>query len=116
MRPSRKIVLVAAIVLPISVAVGWLGYAFFRLAAGPPFDDLKREGNPVIAEIEQYRQAHGHYPRSLAEAGLEPSPTRYGPWEYESDGKEFVLSIGDYGRDGFVYFYSSRSRSWYADT
>lgn len=59
---------------------------------------------------------HGRYPASLAELVEVPKPTRYGPWEYETDGVGFVLSIGDYGRDGFVYYYSSRTQTWYADT
>jgi hypothetical protein len=85
-------------------------------AAAPTFADLKRDGNQMVAAVERFRETNGRYPETLAEAGVVPPPTRYGAWGFEWDGGEYVLSIGDYGRDGFVLYYSSRNRDWYADT
>jgi hypothetical protein len=95
-----------------------LRFAVRCLPVSPPFDELRRDGEGVISAVERYRAENGRYPESLVIAGVVPPESPCGPWQYElnPDGKSFCLSIGDYGRDGFIYFYSSGSGSWYADT
>jgi hypothetical protein len=74
-------------------------------------------GDRMVTAVERFRTENGHYPKSLGDAGVVPRWSRYGPWRYESeDGRYFTLSIGDYGRDRFVYFYFSGLSEWYADT
>lgn len=71
----------------------------------------------MIMAVEHFHRENGRYPKSLEETGITPPWSRYGPWRYESeDGRYFTLSVGEYGRDGFVYHYFSESGGWYADT
>jgi hypothetical protein len=85
--------------------------------AGPSTEDLRRDGGRFIAGLHQFQQAHGRYPVSLQEAGINPPVTRYGPWSYwrSEDGRQFGLSVGDYREDLFTLSYSSERRSWYLD-
>lgn len=76
---------------------------------------LKAQGESMIAAVEVYRQRHGEYPPSLADAGVAPPAVGYGPWRYLRTGAYFSLAVGDYGRDGFVLSYVSGGRGWYLD-
>jgi hypothetical protein len=107
----RLLILVAGLsVTAVVAAVLWLGSA-------PSFGSLRRDGDRMVTAIERFRTENGHYPKSLGDAGVVPPWNRYGPWRYESDdGRYFTLSIGDYGKDGFVYWYFSGRGDWYADT
>jgi hypothetical protein len=83
----------------------------------PDFPALEAQGTPLVAAIEKYRDSHGVYPPTLEAAGLTPPQTRFRPWRYDlrPDGS-FQIAIGDYGRDGFVLFWTSQNKSWYRDT
>jgi hypothetical protein len=88
-------------------------------ATAPSFGDLRRDGDRAVAAVERFRSENGRYPESLAEAGAELPPTRYGPWRYTPDGGGFCLAVGDYARDGFVFYYATvpgRPAAWYANT
>jgi hypothetical protein len=93
------------------------GAVLWEMAA-PSLADLERDGDRMIAAFEQYRRDHGQYPATADEAGVTLPETRFGRWQYrpEPDGREFALSIGDYGEDLFVLLYDSRTGRWSADT
>jgi hypothetical protein len=69
-------------------------------------EDTKQNGNQIIHALNEYHVDHGQYPKSLAE--LCPKYLRELPratwglraWEYESDGKEFVLGVDESVRTG----------------
>jgi hypothetical protein len=113
-RVTATRVLVALAVPPavlVAALVAWV------VLTTPSFAHLRREGNKLVGAVERYREQNGRYPASLEEVGVTPPETRYGPWRYECwEGRYFSLSVGDYGRDGFVYSYSSAYGTWYADT
>jgi hypothetical protein len=130
-RDTLTVVLVAAALAAVAAAVvfrrnwGMAAFAPLGAAAGgfvvwafaaPSFASLRRDGDVMVADVEQYRQANGRYPETLAEAGVTPPWSRFGPWRYESDGASFRLAIGEYGRDGFVLSFISGGRGWYTDT
>ena len=78
---------------------------------------LERQGNALRGTVERYRAAHaGRCPASLAEAGVSPErlATRFGRWRYECapGDSAFALQVGDYGRNGFVLYWSGDHWSW----
>ncbi len=79
---------------------------------------LKHEGNAILQRLEAFREAEGRYPADLHEAGIDMSPTRYGPWRYHvgDNGRSFELSVGDYLDNGFTLFWQSGRGFWYLDT
>lgn len=84
---------------------------------GPSMGQLESSGNPIIKQIEAYNAEHGEFPDNLAKADITLPDAPYGGWEYHTsnNNSEFVLRIGDYGRDNFVFFWDSRYGSWYLD-
>jgi hypothetical protein len=92
-----------------------LGVLLWHTSA-PSFSELRADGDRMVAAVEQFRHVNGRWPETLAEAGVTPPDTRFGPWRYQVKGEEFYLSVGDYGEDLFVLYYSSRTGEWYSDT
>ncbi|MBN1476482.1 hypothetical protein JXA47_07010 [Candidatus Sumerlaeota bacterium] len=85
---------------------------------------LKEQGNLIVAAIEEHIMENGGRPSSLAELelGAESLTTRYGPWVYRevvtdraSGSTCYELSVGDYGRDGFILCYSQDRTEWVLD-
>ena len=102
--------LAALAVAAVLAAVAWV-------VTAPSFNDLKRDGDRMVTAAERFRQENGRYPESLAAAGVVSPKSRYGPWRYKSEGGDaFSLSVGDYGKHGFVFYYNSGRGEWYADT
>ncbi len=87
----------------------------FPLAPSP--SELCVIGSPITVQLQQYRAQNGRYPASLAEAGLDPGATFFGPWRYRiwDGGTSCRLSNGDYGRYLFVVSWTPE-RGWYVDT
>ena len=71
-------------------------------------------GDAIVVGVEDWRARHGHYPTTLADAGL-GSPTRYlGGFRdnaYDS-GCTFILSIGTADGSEVQHDYSSGA-GWY---
>jgi hypothetical protein len=101
------------------IAVGLAALVVVAVKLRGPYQskkELRAEGDAIVRGLKQYKTQHGHYPASLAEAGLTPAVTAYGPWEYSRDDRDdsFSLSVGDYGRDGFCLSFEHRN-GWYLD-
>jgi len=98
-----------------AVLIAGAAVAFWWRAQHPSRSALKAQGEKLIAGVEQYRERHGEYPNSLADAEVAVPTHAYGPWRYERTDGYFWLSVGDYGRDGFVLSYDSSDREWHLD-
>lgn len=75
---------------------------FFLLPTGPSFKDQTAEH---ASELQAYYDRAGHFPKTLAEAGLEtPTTECYGDWNYRvfDNGHDYELTIGDYNTYGWV--------------
>jgi len=72
---------------------------------------------PVIKQLEAYKANNGVYPSDLATAGITLPEAGYGGWKYASldNNTRFSLSIGDYGRNGFVLYWDSIYGNWTMD-
>ena len=84
----------------------------------PSFEQLRQQGNPIIAQIEKYHGQHGKYPLLAADAGIKLPLTRYGRWKYVAweGGRSCQLSVGEYdGLKPFVLFWHSKQGEWYLD-
>ncbi len=79
---------------------------------------LKNEGNAILQRLQAFRAAEGRYPAGLIAAGIDVSPTRYGPWRYHlrDNARSFELSLGHYLDNGFTLFWDSKAGYWYLDT
>jgi hypothetical protein len=66
--------------------------------------------------LDRYRQAHGHYPRTLKEAGLEAPRTPYGRLYYFSPppdmGIMYQWAYGNNEINGFEALWSSEDGKW----
>jgi hypothetical protein len=84
---------------------------------GTSRQDLRKEGDRIVAALESYRAVKDAYPVRLEDAGVRPAWNRFGGWEYESrdDGRHWSLSVGDYMSDGFVLYRSSERPDWSVD-
>jgi len=76
---------------------------------------LKTQGASIVKDIEAFKERHSRFPSSLAELPRPPDSTRYGPWQYSvsKSGGSFELSVGDYGRNGFVLYWRTKKREWF---
>ena len=83
-------------------------------ATAPSADDLKRMGDPVVTQLKAFRAQHGRFPKSLEEAGIQSPQTRYGAFYYTTvpPDDSFMLSVGDYERDGIMVFRQSGADEW----
>jgi hypothetical protein len=83
-------------------ALLFAGGAYLLVRRGPPFFDVRVEGAQIAEQLEEWRAAHGSFPRSLDEAGIEPEEQRFGGFRYQLgfDGQTYELWIGDQERDG----------------
>ena len=76
---------------------------------------LKLEGNGLLQQIEAYAAKHnGQYPQTLETAGIKPPKTRWGAWRYSFTEGQVFVAIGEYGRGGFVLYWSPR-HGWCVD-
>jgi hypothetical protein len=113
----RKVLIVAVVVvLPVVAVVG--NFVYMVLINGSPSPEtlraLQAEGKAMVDAVERYKSQHGRYPPSLAEAGVSTPLTRYGWWRYGSDGSDYSLELGDYGRYGFLMWWMGDG--WDVDT
>ena len=89
---------------------------------GPPssstLNELKLEGDELVKQIEEFKNANRKYPETLIQGGVEISEFRYGGWKYnlENGSRNFFLSIGKYENDLFVLYWTSKTGEWYLDT
>ena len=81
------------------------------------WDDLEAEGSGIVESVRATVNSTGLYPVSLSEAAVNLPLSRYA-WEYSttSGRRQFRLSVGDYGRDGFRLYYDSKPGEWRRDT
>jgi len=84
---------------------------------GTSHQDLRKEGDRIVAALESHRAVKDAYPARLVDAGVHPAWNRFGGWDYESrdDGRHWSLSVGDYMSDGFVLHRSSEQPVWSVD-
>lgn len=87
----------------------WLGGMAGRMAEQTRVDEMHRQFAPAL---EQYRQAHGAYPPTLEDAGIQTPETRYGRLHYYGTGTWYLISFGDIERDRFSADWDSRKRAW----
>ena len=81
--------------------------------------DLMRDAEPIISAVENFRKAHGYYPKSLNElvpryiAGRSTfAPFRYGVWKGEYS-LEFSYVTGMPGFQSITQcVYDSKNRKW----
>ncbi len=101
---------ITAIVV-LALTIGWQ-------ASAPSASRLEELAVPTVHALIAYRDQHGRYPGSLDDLGVAPPTTRFGEYRYEviDSGKEFTISVGDYGLDLFAGFYVSSRGSWSWDT
>ena len=107
--------------LAFGVALSLLGIAACRRSAPLPSDKqlqaYRQAASPVVRWLERERAEKGCYPASLPSgvqaslAGVGPA-ARYLPYNGNAN---YQISVGDYQRDGWTYFYNSKSRSWTRD-
>lgn len=94
----------------------WSGIVAERLAEQTRVDEMHRQFAPAL---EQYRLAHGVYPPTLEDAGIETPVTRYGPLHYYGSSEKsdpwYLISFGDIERDRFSADWDSRKRAWRLD-
>jgi hypothetical protein len=69
-----------------------------------------RRGDSVIAQIEAYRQNHGHIPEHLADLGMKEDES--GPLYYDRKNQDYLLWFAE-GSNSFGY--ESRTRRWTED-
>lgn len=88
-----------------------------QIPTAAEFEQLKAEGDEIILQIEEYKQAHGQYPDSLAAAAIVPPPADYGGWQYvRTEQGGFQLSIGQYTvRSPFTLFKRAGDEEWCVD-
>jgi len=85
--------------------------------AEPEFLDsvVRSEGDLLLDQIEQFYKEHGHYPESLAKAGIQVPKQRFGGWKYERRSESTItLSIGKYSRNQFEMVWTTE-RGWELD-
>jgi hypothetical protein len=100
--------------VPAIIAVGLVIYGL----TAPTYEQLKAEGNQILARLDKYHSQNGRYPLSASDAQIELPWTRYGRWKYVSsdNGQSCQLSLGEYdGWDPFTLFWQSKDRDWYID-
>ena len=73
---------------------------------------------PLIERLKHERRIRGRYPETLESIGEKAPTTRFGLWVYRCyrQGDAFSLTIGDYGKNGFVLWWDSPSGDWGIDT
>ncbi len=71
---------------------------------------LKRESEPMIEKIEEYKIKNGFYPKKISDAGF-PEPDESGPIYYQLEGSNNYIVW--FGMDvGESVTYSSKTKSW----
>jgi hypothetical protein len=111
MRPPSKrftLLLVAGSSLAVSA------WAYFRERTD---EELEREGNAIIEQLDAYKAAHGVYPESLEAASIVSRCNWYGGFRYSvcRDQSACELLIGNYSDDLFVLGWTSAQRKWWSD-
>jgi len=83
----------------------------------PDWEQLKRQGDPLVAAIQDFEQQHGRPPKSFEECGLAAPKSLFGPWRYYvgEDGSSWGISVGHYERDGFVLYWDDSFGEWMED-
>lgn len=71
---------------------------------------LKRESEPMIEKIEEYKIKNGFYPKKISDVGF-PEPDESGPIYYQLEGSNnyivwFGMEVGE------SVIYSSKTKSW----
>ncbi|MHA3773365.1 hypothetical protein ACXR0O_17670 [Verrucomicrobiota bacterium sgz303538] len=101
------------IALGCALLIGLVAF-FVYGATAPSASDLKNLGDPIVIQLKAYRTQHGRFPSSLEEAGIQSPNTRYGHFYYTPvpPDDSFILSVGDYERDGIMVFRQSGADEW----
>ena len=108
MRRMKRVAVIVGSVVLLAVVV-----LFSYGATAPNVDDLKRMGDPVVSQLQEYRTQHGHFPASLEEARIKPPRNRYGHF-YAPDptGDGFQLTLGDYERYDIMIIRLPGATTW----
>lgn len=98
----RSLLVHAAGTLCAVAAIIIIGLIAFLYSSLPPFpwtiSSLKKDGAPIIASLERYRNEHGRYPKNLDQLG--PPTGRRPGWTYraDDDGRKFELTAETFSK------------------
>lgn len=74
---------VAYSLLALMIVTGATAGAIASARRPPDFASLQREGDRIVAQIEEYNRKYGEYPADADTAELALPMTRFGKWEYQ---------------------------------
>ena len=116
-RHAITCILIALVLVPV-LRIGACVLSMHPLPVGAQQSELQHAGDELLAELENWRNAHGRYPASFDEAGITPEKTAFGRWEYglDANAQTCQLKLGDYDVDGWVLYWRSDERQWRWDT
>ena len=107
--PKLERVFLACVISAVLLLVGIAAWS--SISFNVKISRLKRMGEPVVQQIEAYRDRHGTYPKSLEEANIRTVKTKYGAFRYrkrDANGREcFDLTVGDYSKHQFVLWWEN---------
>jgi hypothetical protein len=49
----------------------------------PNYSELKRQGQEIVDQVQDFHRDHGYYPKNPEAAGIALPVTRFGQWQYE---------------------------------
>jgi hypothetical protein len=81
--------------------LGWLFFGLFNAAFAvdgftqPNYISLKKQGDEIRAQLEDYHQIHGDYPLTAEAGAIELPVTQFGRWQYEYNFRESETLITD---------------------
>jgi hypothetical protein len=111
--PTEALRVWASLILAASLCA-----VLLRSARRGPDEEMRLQGDRLLVVMQEHVRKHG-VPKSLEEAGVTPPVSELGEWRYMSgswwDPDYWAIMIGDYNRDGFVYYWSSQTERWHVD-
>lgn len=101
--------IIIGILIKKKILIGsWIGLLIFFIGltiwgkTGPNENDLQEMAKPIHSAIKEYWIKHGSLPIKIEDIEIELPQTRYGTFRYVMDTDSYILTIGDYSKDGFT--------------